>query len=738
MSSLLPTPNSAQGSGCSRTLLLLAFAAIAAAGQDAAQNAQQNPEREKPLVRVYVDLVQMDVVVTDAKGNHISDLRPEEFEILENGKPQRITNFSYLAGARVGTIANAPPSTPPGAVPGKGAKVPTPPPPIPPARIAAGEANRTIAVVVDDLGIGEQSFAALHAALEKFIDQQVGPSDLVAIVTTSGRLGSLQSLTSDKRLLRAAVAKFRSIPNHRTVVGDDDFTCVYYCYMTGGSRPGMPQDEDAFLSYTNKLESLRELENDRRSLYYGLLSLSAMRRVVDGLRELPGRRSILLFSEGLPLVRAQGRGETNPQITDGYEAFINHANRSGIAVNTIDPRGLVATFATSDSDDVCGGAKRSELTLTQLQLSDIAKRTGGISSYNDNDIVGSMGRVMNDQLGYYLIAYKPPEAVKSGHADPGFRKIAIRVTRPGLKLRYHSSLYEQKPEEASAEHGPKRGPKREDDRLVAAVESPFAVRDVRIRLASRFWDNGPGAGSVLDTILQIDARDLTFREDGAGRRKATFDILAVTFGTATKPLDTFEKNYTLSLTEAGYQRALREGLVQELHLPVKQAGAYQLRGAVRDKDSGRVGSASEFVEVPDLTHGKLALSGIALSGKPGKPGKNGEPPAAESDNKLRFHAGGTVYYACQVLNTKPAPDGSTNVELRATLFYDGRALGTSPAIGIDPKGQTDAKRLAASNDFRLGKQLTPGDYTLQIVVVNKNAPEKRATVSQTADFEVVE
>ena len=231
----------------------------------------------------------------------------------------------------------------------------------------------------------------------------------------------------------------------------------------------MPQDEDAFLSYTNKLESLRELENDRRSLYYGLLSLSAMRRVVDGLRELPGRRSILLFSEGLPLVRAQGRGETNPQITDGYEAFINHANRSGIAVNTIDPRGLVATFATADSDDVCGGAKMSELTLTQLQLSDIAKRTGGISSYNDNDIVGSMGRVMNDQLGYYLIAYKPPEAVKSGHADPGFRKIAIRVTRPGLKLRYHSSLYEQKPEEASAEHGPKRGPKREDARLVAAM-----------------------------------------------------------------------------------------------------------------------------------------------------------------------------------------------------------------------------------------------------------------------------
>jgi hypothetical protein len=70
------------------------------------------------------------------------------------------------------------------------------------------------------------------------------------------------------------------------------------------------------------------------------LSLSAFRRVVDGLRELPGRRSILLFSEGLPLVRGQGRGEINSQLTDGYEAFINHANRSGTAVSTINPRGL--------------------------------------------------------------------------------------------------------------------------------------------------------------------------------------------------------------------------------------------------------------------------------------------------------------------------------------------------------------------------------------------------------------
>jgi VWFA-related protein len=698
--------------------LALLLAVAAGAGQDPAQNLPKRPADQQPLVRVNVDLVQMDVVVTDAKGNHISDLKPEEFEILENGKPQRITNFSFLAGEEVAKVA----STPAPAVKDKR----TPAPPVAPARIAAGEASRTIAVVIDDLGVGEQSFMAIHAALEKFIDQQVGPRDLVAIITTSGRLGALQSLTSDKRLLRAALNKFRSIPNHRVGVRDSDFTCEWYKHMTAGrgSAPGDPMDEDAWLTFGASQTKLLELENDHRSAYYGLLSLSSLRRLVDGLRELPGRRSILLFTEGLPLVRGEGRGDINSQVTDGYEAFLNHANRSGIVVDTIDSRGLIATFDTAEQGyegSGCGDARMSELTLTQLQLSDIAKRTGGISVYNDNDIVGAMARVMNDQLGYYLIAYKPPEAAKR---EQEFRKIAIRVTRPGLRVRYHNSIYTQEPEQASAANA--------GSRLVAAVESPFAVSDVRLRCASRFWDAGPGAGSVIDTLLEIDPRDLTFHTDSDGRKTATFDILAVIFGSAAKPLDTFEKSYTMSFTERAYQRALREGLVQKLQLRVKQAGAYQIRGAVRDHESGHVGSASEFVEVPDLTHGKLAVSGIALGGK------NGAPNATEPANRVRFRAGETVLYAYQVLNAKPAADGSTNVELRATLYHDGKALGTSAPMAIDPKDQTDVKRLVVNNDFRLGKQLTPGDYTLQVTAVDKNAPEKRATASQTADFEIVE
>jgi VWFA-related protein len=700
-----------------KVTLVAVLAITSGAAQDPTTNPRKSAPDEQPLLRVNVDLVQMDVVVTDSKGKHIEDLKPEEFEIQESGKPQRITNFSFISDARTGMVVT-------GRETAKGPTVP--------ARVAPGQAGRTIAVVVDDLGIMERSFMALHAALEKFIDQQMGPDDLVALITTSGRLGALQRLTSDKRLLRAAVAKFRSLPNHRPGVEDDDFTCVWFNHKAsvGLSAPGV-QDEDVFLGggacpgCPRELDPSVELENDHRSAYYGLLSISAMRRVVDGLRELPGRRSILLFTEGLPLVRAQGAGETNSQVTAAYEAFLNHANRSGIVVNTIDPRGLIATFDTTErshsAEDACADARFTELALTQIQLGEIARRTGGISISNDNDLAASMDKVATDQLGYYLIGYKPPEAAKAGRGSAGFRKIAVRVTRPGLKVRFHSSLYEEAPEQASTADGGKR--------LIAAVASPFAIPNVRTRLASRYWDAGPQAGPVLDTVLEIDARDLQFNIGSDGRRKAVFDILALIYGSDSKPLDTFEKSYTVSLTEDAYQRALREGLVQQLQLLVKQAGAYQIRGAVRDRESGHVGSASEFVEVPDLNRGKLAVSGIALSAGDAETG---------SANRRRFRAGEKVAYTYQVMNAQLASDGSPNVEVRAALHHDGKALGSSPAMPVNPKGQTDAKRLIVSNDFRLGKQLTPGDYTLQVTVVDRNAPEKHATAAQTADFEVVE
>jgi VWFA-related protein len=200
---------------------------------------------EPPLVRMNVDLVQFDVVVTDAQGRHVTDLKPEEFQVSENGNPQPITNFSFIPGNRTITAverAAAPESS------------------LALARIRPEQITRTIVVLVDDLGLTDQSLMSVRPALERFVNEQVQPGDLVAIVTSSGSLGALQRLTTDKRVLRAAVAKLRSLPNHREGVNDEEFH---------GACPGASGD---------------------RTDYYTRLSIAALRRVVDGLRD---RKSVV-------------------------------------------------------------------------------------------------------------------------------------------------------------------------------------------------------------------------------------------------------------------------------------------------------------------------------------------------------------------------------------------------------------------------------------------------------------
>ncbi len=177
-------------------------------------------------MRVTVELVQVDAVVTDSASNHVTDLKPEEFDIRENGKPRLITNFSFIPGATP-AVEPATPVSPPA-----GKRAP-PPPPVAPVRIAPGQATRTLAIVIDDLGISEQRSAAIHQALERFVERQVQPGDLIATITTSGRLGALQRLSSDTRLVRAALNRFRSIPNHRSGVLDDGF-----CLQPAGTQRG--------------------------------------------------------------------------------------------------------------------------------------------------------------------------------------------------------------------------------------------------------------------------------------------------------------------------------------------------------------------------------------------------------------------------------------------------------------------------------------------------------------------
>src|SRR5437762_2305012 len=172
---------------------------------------QVKARKEDDVVRISVTLVQIDAVVTDQHGKQMTDLKAEDFELFEDNRRQQITNFSYVTAQPAGEASATPstrtnPSAPPG-------------PLMPPVRLRVDQVRRTIALVVDDLGMSFESISAVRDSLKKFVDEQMQPGDLVAIIRTGAGIGALQQFTADRRQLYAAIERIRWYPSGRSSIG---------------------------------------------------------------------------------------------------------------------------------------------------------------------------------------------------------------------------------------------------------------------------------------------------------------------------------------------------------------------------------------------------------------------------------------------------------------------------------------------------------------------------------------
>jgi hypothetical protein len=167
---------------------------------------------------------------------------------------------------------------------------------------------------------------------------------------------------------------------------------------------------------------------------------------------------------------------------------------------------------------------------------------------------------------------------------------------------------------------------------------------------------------------------------------------------------------------------------------------------VRDVASGRLGSASQFVEVPELGSGRLATSGLILSAE--GPPPNAETAdhaaaAAEADPDLtpavrRFRRGTSVSYALAIYNARIAAAGRLQLLVRLSLFCDGRLVQSMPTLPFDGAGQPDPNHLALTGSFRLGSTMEPGRYVLEVAVQDEAAGKKSGPAAQWMDFDVVE
>lgn len=640
---------------------------------------------QTPVIGTAVEVVQADAVVVDPDGRYVTDLGASDFEIEEDGRKQAISNCTYLR-----------PDTP-----AEEQAAATPLLGLPPRQAV----RRTMAVVVDDLGLSFESLVRVRSALHDFVDRQLRPGDLAAIVRTSAGMGALQQFTRDRRLLHAAVEGIRINQLARGSVAAFSMPGPHGGGDSGGGASGGPGQGAAaagaaFQAGTQAFLTARERD---RQLHLTSGSLGAVRFVLDGLLRMPGRKSIVLVSEGFAQYDEMG---DRSRAFDAVRALTELANRASVVIYAFDPSGLKALRNLRSESEMRAG------------LSSLAADTGGLLLVDSNDLRGAITRVLDDQQGYYLIGYSPDQVSRPGQKGAAYHRIKVTTRRPGLRVRSRRGFYSVSASQERLE------PSDPVERLVAAAQSPFSAPDLGLRLTTIF-EHEAKRGSFVRSLLHIEARGLTFVERPDGSREADLQLVTLVFGADGRAVGSVGRGHRLGIRPEAFEATLRGGLVYSFETPVARPGGYQVRAAVQDKASGRLGSASQFVEVPVFKKGRLVLSGIAMDAAAA--GETADPDASAAVR--RFRAGATVTYALF------AYEAGSLLEVRPTVYRDNVAVYQPAALPFDGAGQRDPRRLAVVGRLRLGPELEPGSYTLEVAVVDAGSGGR--TARQWIDFEIV-
>ena len=692
------------------------------------------PTPDDDVVKISTNLIQLDVTVIDKKGNVVKDLKPEDFEIYENGEKQEITNFSFVSNVRTQTQNN---SNAPVAV-------------VPPTELKVEQIRRTIALVVDDLSLSFESAHYVRRALKKFVDEQMQPGDLVAIIRTGAGIGALQQFTADKRQLYAAIEKVRWNPLGRGRI--TAFAPIDQSTTTDQDE----SDEDAGEDVDGDTNSGESFDEFRESVF-ATGTLGALKYIVGGMNQLPGRKTVVLFSDGFRLFTptADGRQDTS-RVLDFLRQLIDTANRSSVVFYTLDARGLQwGGLSAADNVSNPTGAnvqdaaseRRRELFETQEGLVYLARETGGFAVLNNNDLAGGMDRILNDQS-YYLVGYQP-DSDTFDEKTRRFNKLTVKVKRPDLTVRYRSGFFNVNDEKIDQLPTVKRTP---SEQIADAISSPFKVNDISLRLNTLFGADAV-KGAYVRSLLHVKAQDLKFTDEKDGAKKAVFDVLAISFGDNGQIVDQIAKSYTFTAKGKSYERILKEGFVYYFTFPVKKPGAYQYRVAIRDAQTEKFGSASQFIEIPDLKKERLIVSGILMEnltrqqwqafsdGSPKTIGGGGESVSLETDpmtdtSLRRFKRGTVLRYGYEIYNARLDAAKKPKLTTQVRIFRDGQLVLDGKKTPLELLGQTDLERIKSVGALSLGNEMQPGDYILQIIVTDHLAKEKQQVSTQFVQFEL--
>ena len=691
-----------------------------------------NAQDEEDVVKITSRLVQVDAVVTDKDGKQVSDLTAADFQLFQDGKEQKITGFSYVPQGS-------------GTLPSKdenGVVVNT---------SGRRKIGRVITFVVDDGNCRASTdlIRGSREALEKFINEQMLPDDQIAIYQTRSGSSISQQYTSDKAALLHAVSKLRWYPNAMGCPANDGsyFEAARVNTAAIPSITGVKTIKEE----SPEERERRQLTEDRGRDQQVQGTLGVLRFALRGLERLPGRKVMFLMSDGMPY-----RARNNEMLDAMFfmRDLTEMANRAGVVINSIDPRGGIMTIGVEARDDVSTlgnpaasdqleGNRRREEVNTRDGLQFLAYETGGQFYKNQAYLDGPISKALRIEKGYYLLAYEPDGETFTGKK---FNKIDIKVSRPNLKV-YSRTGFMGVTDQATTTMARTGGKSAADNELYEALTAPLPTGGMNLGLTA-FFGNSAAEGSIVRSLVHIAGSDVTFTDEPGGLKKGVVDVVAVTMDEKSQVIDEFTRLHTFKVPAAAVPVIQKNGVVYSADVKVAKPGFYTFRIALRDVNSKRIGSASQVVEVPDLAQSKLFLSGLVATEADAQ-GKFETPKPADVNAAFAipttvgapgirtFRRGGIIAYFYDIYNAKQGPTGKPDLTVEVNLFRDGKIIIDGLQQPADLQPQSDWSRIRDFGYMRLNPEIVPGDYVLEVVVRDAGRG-KDAMVRQTTDFQVVD
>ncbi len=649
--------------------------------------------------KAQTELVLVNVTVRDKSGNPVRDLKPEDFTVLEDNKPQKVASFDIENTQNTPQVpmqqANLL-STP--------AKKTKPSAPAASAQESSIKDRRLIILFFDLSAMQPDEIERSANAAQDYLNKQMEPADLVSIVSLGNTITVNQDFTADREKLRAVLQSFNVGANAGFELGST------------GTTEGTP---DTGGSFTVDDTEYNIFNTDRR--------LQALRAVAEQVANVPQKKSLIYFSSGMQRTGIENQSE--------LRAAINSAVLANLSIYTLDIRGLQALPPGGEAQNASlrgtsaysGQAQLNALDSnfqTQETLVTLAADTGGKAFLDSNDFGRVFKGVQDDTSMYYLLGYHSTNTAKDGK----YRRITVKVNRPGVKVDFRRGYYA----EADYRHSNKDDRERQlRDELMSELPST----DLPVYLATAYFRVSDNRFYVPLSLI-VPGSEIPFSRN-RDQDKATLDILALV--TDEKKFPFGEIRETVKLAVNASNEVQRKNVQYDTGLTLPP-GKYHLKVVVRENEAGRMGSFETDFTIPDLKSTPLKMSSIVLASQlQAAPKKDSSNPLVQDGQEIVpsvtrvFSANQHLYLYYEVYDpakesAAEAPAASTDKNAKPGVrvmsnvaFFQGDVKSyETPLVKVQQLSVPGRKAAVFQLDVPLS-ELKPGFYTCQVNVIDDAA-----------------